>query len=178
MPVVLLASMPRDGFFAPITCLLVSLHAPGSLTGSEKAAYQSRIGALGLGGKTRVKPLTAFSCKCSSAAAFIVSTSIVLFYFNLLYCIQAELEDPFGDDYSDLKLRKLFLAPLTKDFQDISLALKASEGQDGDEASNIFVKLVKDMSVMQFDDRASFRAPRVVARSADGDGEEGYFTPK
>ena len=72
--------------------------------------------------------------------------------------------------YSDLKLRKLFLAPLTKDFQDISLALKASEGQDGDEASNIFVKLVKDMSVMQFDDRASFR---VVARSVDGDGEEG-----
>ena len=64
----------------------------------------------------------------------------------------------------------LFLAPLTKDFQDISLALKASEGQDGDEASNIFVKLVKDMSVMQFDDRASFR---VVARSVDGDGEEG-----
>ena len=101
---------------------------------------------------------------------FVVSTSIVLFYFNLLYCIQAELEDPFGDDYSDLKLRKLFLAPLTKDFQDISLALKASEGQDGDEASNIFVKLVKDMSVMQFDDRASFR---VVARSVDGDGEEG-----
>ena len=59
--------------------------------------------------------------------------------------------------------------PLTKDFQDISLALKASEGQDGDEASNIFVKLVKDMSVMQFDDRASVR---VVARSVDGDGEE------
>ena len=54
--------------------------------------------------------------------------------------------------------------------EDISLALKASEGQDGDEASNIFVKLVKDMSVMQFDDRASFR---VVARSVDGDGEEG-----
>ena len=101
---------------------------------------------------------------------FIVSTSIVLFYFNLLYCIQAELEDPFGDDYSDLRLRSLFLAPLTKDFQDISLALKASEGQDGDEASNIFVKLVKDMSVMQFDDRAPFR---VVARSVDGDGEEG-----
>ena len=104
---------------------------------------------------------------------FIVSTSIVLFYFNLLYCIQAELEDPFGDDYSDLRLRSLFLAPLTKDFQDISLALKASEGQDGDEASNIFVKLVKDMSVMQFDDRASLRAPRVVARSVDSDGEEG-----
>ena len=101
---------------------------------------------------------------------FVVSTSIVLFYFNLLYCIQAELEDPFGDDYSDLRLRSLFLAPLTKDFQDISLALKASEGQDGDEASNIFVKLVKDMSVMQFDDRASFR---VIARSVDGDGEEG-----
>ena len=99
---------------------------------------------------------------------FVVSTSIVLFYFNLLYCIQAELEDPFGDDYSDLKLRKLFLAPLTKDFKDISLALKASE-DDKDEASNIFVKLVKDMSVMQFDDRASFR---VVARSVDGDGEE------
>ena len=108
-----------------------------------------------------------------STQVFIVSTSIVLFYFNLLYCIQAELEDPFGDDYSDLKLRKLFLAPLTKDFQDISLALKASEGQDGDEASNIFVKLVKDMSVMQFDDRASLRAPRVVARSVDSDGEEG-----
>ena len=70
----------------------------------------------------------------------------------------------------DLRLRSLFLAPLTKDFQDISLALKASEGQDGDEASNIFVKLVKDMSVMQFDDRAPFR---VVARSVDGDGEEG-----
>ena len=32
------------------------------------------------------------------------------------------------------------------------------------------VKLVKDMSVMQFADRASFR---VVARSVDGDGEEG-----
>ena len=105
-----------------------------------------------------------------STQVFIVSTSIVLFYFNLLYCIQAELEDPFGDDYSDLRLRSLFLAPLTKDFQDISLALKASEGQDGDEASNIFVKLVKDMSVMQFDDRASVR---VVARSVDGDGEEG-----
>ena len=100
---------------------------------------------------------------------FIVGTSIVLFYFNLLYQIQAELEDPFGDDYSDIKLRKLFLAPLTKDFQDISLALKASEA-DKDEASNIFVKLVKDMSVMQFDDRAPFR---VVARSVDGDGEEG-----
>ena len=105
-----------------------------------------------------------------STQVSIVSTSIVLFYFNLLYCIQAELEDPFGDDYSDLRLRSLFLAPLTKDFQDISLALKASEGQDGDEASNIFVKLVKDMSVMQFDDRASVR---VVARSVDGDGEEG-----
>ena len=102
---------------------------------------------------------------------FIVGTSIVLFYFNLLYQIQAELEDPFGDDYSDIKLRKLFLAPLTKDFQDISLALKASEGQDGDEASNIFVKLVKDMSVMKLDDRASLRAPRVIARSVDGDGE-------
>ena len=100
---------------------------------------------------------------------FIVSTSIVLFYFNLLYCIQAELEDPFGDDYSDLRLRSLFLAPLMKDFQDVSLALKASE-DDKDEASNIFVKLVKDMSVMQFDDRASFR---VVARSVDGDGVEG-----
>ena len=50
--------------------------------------------------------------------------------------------------------------------------VKASEGQDGDEASNIFVKLVKDMSVMQFDDRASFRPPRVVARSVDGDGED------
>ena len=69
---------------------------------------------------------------------------------------------------NSIRLRSLFLAPLTKDFQDISLALKASEGQDGDEASNIFVKLVKDMSVMQFDDRASFR---VVARSVDGDGE-------
>ena len=64
------------------------------------------------------------------------------------------------------------IAPLTKDFQDISLALKASEGQDGDEASNIFVKLVKDMSVMKLDDRASLRAPRVIARSVDGDGEE------
>ena len=63
------------------------------------------------------------------------------------------------------------IAPLTKDFQDISLALKASEGQDGDEASNIFVKLVKDMSVMKLDDRASLRAPRVIARSVDGDGE-------
>ena len=70
-------------------------------------------------------------------------------------------------------MRSLFLAPLTKDFQDISLALKASEGQDGDEASNIFVKLVKDMSVMKLDDRASLRAPRVIARSVDGDGEEG-----
>ena len=100
---------------------------------------------------------------------FVVSTSLILFYFNLLYCIQAELEDPFGDDYSDLQLRSLFLAPLMKDFQDVSLALKASE-DDKDEASNIFVKLVKDMSVMQFDDRASFR---VVARSVDGDGEEG-----
>ena len=59
-----------------------------------------------------------------------------------------------------------------KDFQDISLALKASEFHDGDEASNIFVKLVKDMSVMKFNDRASFQAPRVVARSVDGDGEE------
>ena len=77
-----------------------------------------------------------------------------------------------GDEspYSPLHDSKRNIAPLTKDFQDISLALKASEGQDGDEASNIFVKLVKDMSVMQFDDRASFR---VVARSVDGDGEEG-----
>ena len=89
----------------------------------------------------------------------------------MLYQIQAELEDPFGDDYSDIKLRKLFLTPLMKDFQDISLALKASGGQDGDEASNIFVKLVKDMSVMKLDDRASLRAPRVIARSVDGDGE-------
>ncbi len=91
----------------------------------------------------------------------------------MLYQIQAELEDPFGDDYSDIKLRKLFLTPLMKDFQDISLALKESEDRDGDKASNIFVKLVKDVSVMKFDDRASFRAPRVIARSADDDGEEG-----
>ena len=40
------------------------------------------------------------------------------------------------------------------------------------EASNIVVKLVKDMTVMKFNDRASFQAPRVVARSVDGDGEE------
>ena len=91
---------------------------------------------------------------------------------TLLYQIQAELEDPFGDDYSDIKLRKLFLTPLMKDFQDISLALKGSKDHD-DHASKLFVTLVKDVSVMKFDDRASFRAPRVIARSADDDGEEG-----
>ena len=63
-----------------------------------------------------------------------------------------------------------------KDFQDISLALKESEGHDGDKASNIFVKLVKDVSVMKFDDRASFRnleIPRVFTECVDDDGEEG-----
>ena len=37
---------------------------------------------------------------------FAVSTALILFYFNLLYAIQKELEDPFGDDFSDLKAHR------------------------------------------------------------------------
>ena len=44
-----------------------------------------------------------------------------------------------------------------------------------DHASKLFVSLVKDVSVMKFDDRDSSQipqTPRVVAGSVDNDGEE------
>ena len=64
---------------------------------------------------------------------FAVSTSLILFYFNLLYAIQKELEDPFGDDFSDLKLRKRFLTPLIEDFKTYGKALE-KDGSKSDRA--------------------------------------------
>ena len=58
------------------------------------------------------------------SSIFAVSTALILFYFNLLYAIQKELEDPFGDDFSDLKLRKRFLTPLIEDFKTYTKALE------------------------------------------------------
>ena len=55
---------------------------------------------------------------------FVVSTTLVLTYFNALFSIQQELEDPFGDDFSDIKLRKLFLTPFLKDMDVIHEALQ------------------------------------------------------
>ena len=74
---------------------------------------------------------------------FVVSTSLILFYFNLLYAIQKELEDPFGDDFSDLKLRKRFLTPLIKDFKTYSDALEP-KGSTSERAEKVRALLVYD----------------------------------
>ena len=87
---------------------------------------------------------------------FAVSTSLILFYFNLLYAIQKELEDPFGDDFSDLKLRKRFLMPLIRDFKTYADALK-DKGSNSDRAQ--LLALESKNSVADLGD------------SADDDGE-------
>ena len=35
----------------------------------------------------------------------------------MLLFISQEFEDPFGDDYSDIRLRRQFVVPLLRDFQ-------------------------------------------------------------
>ena len=55
---------------------------------------------------------------------FVISTTLVLTYFNALFSIQQELEDPFGDDFSDIRLRALFLTPFLKDMETIHGALQ------------------------------------------------------
>ena len=84
---------------------------------------------------------------------FAVSTSLILFYFNLLYAIQKELEDPFGDDFSDLKLRKRFLTPLIEDFKTYGKALE-KDGSKSDRAQLL-----------------ALESENSVGESAEGDGE-------
>ena len=103
---------------------------------------------------------------------FIVSTSLILFYFNLLYCIQKELEDPstrrlwnrrffshayarrFGRDFSDLRLRRGFLTPLIKDFR-----IYAKAGEGGESTSTN-----KDAKLLELNSGN-------LGESADDDGE-------
>ena len=84
---------------------------------------------------------------------FAVSTSLILFYFNLLYAIQKELEDPFGDDFSDLKLRKRFLTPLIEDLKTYGKALE-KDGSKSDRAQLL-----------------ALESENSVGESAEGDGE-------
>ena len=56
---------------------------------------------------------------------------------------QKELEDPFGDDFSDLKLRKRFLTPLIKDFKTYSDALEP-KGSTSERAEKVRALLVYD----------------------------------
>ena len=87
---------------------------------------------------------------------FVVATSLILFYFNLLYAIQKELEDPFGDDFSDLQLRKRFLTPLITDFKTYGKALE----KDGSKSTRAkLLELEPENSVTNLSD------------SAEGDGE-------
>ena len=92
---------------------------------------------------------------------FAVSTSLILFYFNLLYAIQKELEDPFGDDFSDLKLRKRFLTPLIDDFKTYTKALE----KDGSKSARAkMLELEPENSVADLGD------------AADDDGETEHGT--
>ena len=93
----------------------------------------------------------------------ICSTSLILLYFNLLYGIQKELEDPFGDDFSDLKLRKRFLTPLIKDFKTYSDALEP-EGSTSERAEKVRALLVYNHETPE--------TPRDFAGFGDDDGEE------
>ena len=82
---------------------------------------------------------------------FAVSTSLILFYFNLLYAIQKELEDPFGDDFSDLKLRKRFLTPLIEDFKTYGKALE-KDGSKSDRAQLLALESENPVANLPNDD--------------------------
>ena len=94
---------------------------------------------------------------------FVISTSLILFYFNLLYAIQKELEDPFGDDFSDLKLRKRFLTPLIEDFKTYSDALEP-KGSTSERAEKVRALLV-------YNNETPEASLVNVGDSAEGDGE-------
>ena len=98
---------------------------------------------------------------------FAVSTALILFYFNLLYAIQKELEDPFGDDFSDLKLRKRFLTPLIDDFKTYSDALKPGGS---------ISKRSEDVRNLLIYDNETPETPRDYAGSVDEDGKDGKET--
>ena len=55
-------------------------------------------------------------------AIFVVSSSLILFYFNMLLSISQEFEDPFGADYSDIRLRRDFMEPMLDVFQSLTSA--------------------------------------------------------
>jgi hypothetical protein len=66
------------------------------------------------------------------------------------------IEDPFGDDFSDLKLRKRFLTPLIEDFKTYGKALE-KDGSKSDRAQ--LLALESENPIANLGD------------SAEGDGE-------